>query len=377
MDIKNNSSKRPFLERVALFDLDKYYTPGVRILCHFLMWLVFTSLLQLNLFLDSDLPLSQAAAFAIRTLLCNMAVFYLFFYLAVPNTLLKNKVISTIISFIICIYVWILLNHYLLIFIDNHFKVESPYYTRGLKSNQQRTFWYVISPRNFIIALVPVLYSISPFFFTKIVFSIIRFYSQYFKTERRAIKLERDFLKSQLNPHFLFNTLNSIYALSLRKDDETPCVITHLSEMMRYTLYESDSQLVPLEKEMNYIENYVKLEKTRYKQNVNIICEIDDTQVNGHLIAPLLNFTFIENAFKYGLKDRNNGFIRLFISVQDETFNFLISNDKPEQAKRSEFGGIGLQNAKKRLQLLYPGKHTLLIKDEGDTFTVELSINLN
>src|SRR5690242_1958818 len=128
MDIKNNSSKRPFLERVALFDLDRYYTPGVCILCHFLMWLVFTSLLQLNLFLDSDLPLSQAAAFAIRTLLCNMAVFYLFFYLAVPNTLLKNKVISTIISFIICIYVWILLNHYLLIFIDNHFKVESPYY---------------------------------------------------------------------------------------------------------------------------------------------------------------------------------------------------------------------------------------------------------
>lgn len=360
-----------------MFDLDRYYTPGVRILCHFLMWLVFTSLLQLNLFLDSDLPLSQAAAFAIRTLMCNMAVFYLFFYLAVPNTLLKNKFVSGILSLVVCIYVWILLNHYILIFIDNHFNVQAPYYTRGLKANQQKSFWYELSPRNFFIALIPVFYSISPFFFTKIVFSIVRFYSQYFKTERRALKLERDFLKAQLNPHFLFNTLNSIYALTLRKDDQAPHVITHLSEMMRYTLYESDSQLVPVEKELNYINNYVKLERTRYKQNANIVCEIEDSQLNGHLIAPLLTFTFIENAFKYGLKDRKNGFIRLFISFEGNTFNFLISNDKTEQLKKTEFGGIGLQNAKKRLQLLYPGKHSLLIKDEGDTFTVELSINLN
>ncbi|MGN6800854.1 MAG: sensor histidine kinase [Ginsengibacter sp.] len=189
--------------------------------------------------------------------------------------------------------------------------------------------------------------------------------------------MERDFLKAQLNPHFLFNTLNSIYALTLRKDDQAPRVITQLSEMMRYTLYESDSQLVPLEKELNYINNYVKLERTRYKQNANIVCEIDDSQVDGHLIAPLLTFTFIENAFKYGLKDRKNGFVRLFISFEGNTFNFLIGNDKTEQLKKTEYGGIGLQNAKKRLQLLYPGKHSLLIKDEGDTFTVELSINLN
>jgi LytS/YehU family sensor histidine kinase len=253
----------------------------------------------------------------------------------------------------------------------------SPYYTRGLKSNQQESFWYVISPRNFLILFMPVFYSISPFFFTKIVFSIIRFYSESFKSEIKAFKLERDFLKSQLNPHFLFNTLNSIYALSLRKDDKAPQIITHLSEMMRYTLYESDAQLVSLEKELNYINNYIKLERTRYKQDVKIVCEIDDSHVNGHLIAPLLTFTFIENAFKYGLKDRNNGFICLKISMENDTFKFLISNDNTTESKETEFGGIGLQNAKKRLQLLYPGQHSLSIKDEVDTFTVELSIKLN
>jgi len=340
------------------------------------MWLVFTSLLQLNLFLDSDLPFDQAAAFAVRTLLCNLAVFYLFFYVAVPKTLLKNKLIPAVISFIACIYVWILLNHYFLIFISDHFNVQAPYYTRGLKANRLEPFLYVISPRNFLILLVPVFYSISPFFFTKIVLSIIRFYSQHFQTERRAFNLERDFLKAQLNPHFLFNTLNSIYALSLRKDDMAPRTITQLSEMMRYTLYESDSQLVSLEKELNYIENYVKLERTRYRQDVNIVCEIDDSDVDGLLIAPLLTFTFIENAFKYGLKNRNEGFIKLFISVEDNTFTFLISNDKQQQDKQAESGGIGLQNAQKRLQLLYPGKHFLSIKDEGQYFTVELLLNL-
>lgn len=376
MDIKNNSSKRPFLERVALFDLDKYYTPGVRILCHFLMWLVFTSLLQLNLFIDSALPFDQAAAFALRTLLCNVTVFYIFFYAVVPNTLLKNKVILALFSFIGCIILWNVLNHYFLLFIGKYFSIESPYYAKSVQAHKSASIWFIISPKNLVVSLTPIFYSLSPYFFTKIVFSIIRFYSQSFKVERRALKLERDFLKAQLNPHFLFNTLNSIYALSLRKDDKTPLVITHLSEMMRYTLYESDSQIVPLAKELNYIENYVKLERTRYRQNANIICEIDASQVNGHLIAPLLTFTFIENAFKYGLKDRNSGFIRLSISVQGNTFKFIISNDKSQEAKKSEFGGIGLQNAKKRLELLYPGKHFLLIKDEGDTFTVDLSINL-
>lgn len=378
MQIKNKrSTKRPFLERVATFDLERYYSPGVRILCHFSMWFVFTLLLQLNLFLDSELPFDQAAAFTIRTLLCNVAVFYFFFYVAVPNTILKNRAVLGLISFAISILIWIILNHYFLIFIATHFDVKAGYYTSGLEAHLQETIWFIISPKNIFVSLIPVFYSISPFFFIKIVFSIIRFYSQSFKSERRALRLERDFLKAQLNPHFLFNTLNSIYALSLRKDDRAPKTIIQLSDMMRYTLYESDAQLVPIKKELDYIKNYIKLERTRYKQNANIVCEIDDSQVNGQLIAPLLTFAFIENAFKYGLRNGDKGFITLFILVEDNTFDFVISNDKQEPEEKTGFGGIGLQNVQKRLQLLYPGMHSLSIKDEGDRFTVELFINLN
>ena len=241
----------------------------------------------------------------------------------------------------------------------------------------------LISPSNVIIGLTPVFYSISPYFFTKIVFSIIRFYGQAFKSERKALNLEveklnleRDFLKSQLNPHFLFNTLNNLYGLSLRGDEKTPEAITHLSEMMRYTLYESASEMVPLEKELHYLENYVRLEKMRYKQNADIVCDIDDSQVDGQLIAPLLTFSFVENAFKYGLKKRNGGFVKMQISVEEKEFYFSISNDKQEQEKKSEFGGIGLENVKKRLHLLYPQKHSLSIEDKGNIFSVELNINL-
>ena len=378
MQIRNNrSTKRPFLERVATFDLEKYYSPTVRILCHFSMWFVFTSLLQLNLFLDSNLPFDQAAAFTIRTLLCNMAAFYFFFYIAVPNTILKNRPVLGLISFAITILIWIILNHYFLIFIATHFDVKAGYYTSGLEDHLNETIWFILSPKNIFVSLIPVFYSISPFFFAKIVFSIMRFYSQSFKTERRALRLERDFLKAQLNPHFLFNTLNSIYALSLRKDDRAPQTITQLSEMMRYTLYESDAQLVPLEKELEYIKNYVKLERTRYSQNANIVCEIDEWHLDGQLIAPLLTFTFIENAFKYGLRNGDEGFITIFILVEQNTFDFVISNDKKEPEEKTGLGGIGLHNVQKRLQLLYPGKHLLSIKDEGDSFTVELFINLS
>lgn len=378
MQTKNKQrTKRPFLEKVATFDLEQYYTPWVRIYCHFSMWVIFTCLLQLNLFFDADLPFDQAAAFAGRSLLCNMTVFYCFFYVAIPNTLLKNRITGAFLSFAGCILLWIILNHYILLFIADHFVVKAPYYSQGVESNRQETFWYVISPRNIFVLLIPVFYSISPFFFTKIVFSIIRFYSHSFKAERREMNMERDFLKAQLNPHFLFNTLNSIYALSLRKDDKAPQTITHLSEMMRYTLYESDAQFVPLEKELDYIKNYIKLERTRYKQEVNIVCEIDDLQLNGQVIAPLLTFTFIENAFKYGLRNGDEGFITLFILVEDNTFDFVISNDKNSSEEKTKFGGIGLHNVQKRLQLLYPDKHSLSIKDEADRFTVELFINLS
>jgi hypothetical protein len=380
---ENHHPKLTFLERLALFDFDKYYTPGMRFLCHLFMWLFFTFLLQVTLFFDSGLPLDNTIAFASRSLICNMTVFYLFFYVLVPHTVLKSRVFAAILSLPFCVILWLVINHYCLVFIGKHFKVEAAYYKRGVEANLHETFWYVISPKNIIVGLTPIFYALSPYFFTKILFDIIRFYSKWFKSERKTIELqieklnlERDFLKAQLNPHFLFNTLNNLYGLALRADSQTPEMINQLAEMMRYSLYESNADKVLLEKELSYLKNYVMLEKRRYKAGTKIIFNIDDVQLDGQTIAPLLTFTFVENGFKYGLKSKKEKFLKITISVKNNTFYFYMVNDKEEKKIANDFGGIGLSNIRKRLDLIYPDNHELKIEDLGDRFYVSMIINL-
>ncbi|HXS56127.1 MAG TPA: sensor histidine kinase [Hanamia sp.] len=380
---ENHNLKLTFLERVALFDLDKYYTRGIRFLCHLFMWVFFTFLLQITLFFDSGLPLDNTIAFASRSLICNMAVFYLFFYVLVPHTVLKNRVIPAILSLPFCVILWLVLNHYCLVFIGKHFKVEGAYYKRGVEANLHENFWYVVSPKNIIVGLTPIFYALSPYFFTKILFDIIRFYSKWFKSERKTIELkiekldlEKNFLKAQLNPHFLFNTLNNLYGLALRADPQTPEMISQLAEMMRYSLYESNADKVPLEKELSYLKNYIMLERRRYKAGTEIIFNTDDVQLYGQTIAPLLTFTFVENGFKYGLKSKKEKFLKITISVKNDTFYFSMVNDKEEKRIANDFGGIGLSNTRKRLELIYPDNHDLKIEDLGNSFYVSMIINL-
>lgn len=385
MNKKANQSIKPtLLENIALFDFNKYYTPGIRFLCHLFMWMFFTFLLQMTLFFDSGLPLDDTMAFATRSLICNMTVFYLFFYVLVPHTVLKSRVIATILSLPFCVILWLILNHYCILFIGKHFNVQATYYKQSVEANIQERFWDVISPKNIIVGLTPVFYSVSPYFFTKILFDIIRFYSKWFKSERKSIELEieklnleKDYLKAQLNPHFLFNTLNNLYGLALRADSQTPEMISQLAEMMRYTLYESDADKVSLEKELAYLKNYIMLEKRRYKEGTNIIFNIDDSQLEGQTIAPLLTFTFVENGFKYGLRSKNERFLKTNIAIENGIFYFTICNDKDDNKKISPtVGGIGLLNIRKRLELIYPGKHELKIEDRGKSFYVSMMINL-
>jgi hypothetical protein len=377
--IKNmgrNKTRLTFLEKVALFDFNKYYTPGIRLVCHLSMWMIFTFLIQINLFLGSGLPLGNTLVFTGRSLLCNTSVFYLFFYFIVPKTILKNRIVLSILSFPILIILWLILNHYWLIIIGHHFTFENAYFKNAIIASERQTFIEVISPKNLLVESILVFYSISPFFFIKIVFDIIRFYSKLIKSEIEKLNLERDFLKTQLNPHFLFNALNNLYGLALRNDYQTPDVIMQLSEMMRYTLYESNADNVPVLKELEYLKNYVTLEKMRYRDNKEIVLNIDDSMVDGQTIAPLLTFTFVENGFKYGLKSKDNAFLKINVSVKSDHFYFSILNDKKEKTVNRKFGGIGLANVKKRLELLYPRKHELKIEDRENSFYVEMRIIL-
>jgi len=192
--------------------------------------------------------------------------------------------------------------------------------------------------------------------------------------ENQRLSAELAFLKSQINPHFLFNSLNSIYSLAYQKSDTTPEAILKLSEIMRYMLYECNDNKVDLSKELQYLQNFIDLQKIRFGNNAYIDFKIEG-QVRNQKIVPLLLIAFIENAFKHGIANDTLSPIRLLITLDDEHLHFYIHNKKHNN-NRDSSGGIGLNNVKRRLDLLYPGKYNLDIRDQIDTYTCELSLSL-
>lgn len=210
------------------------------------------------------------------------------------------------------------------------------------------------------------------------------FFKQWFEKDRLADRLEKlnietelKYLKSQINPHFLFNSLNSVYALTLRKDDKAPEVVLKLSDILRYILYDGGEKSVGLKKEIGYLENYLELEKIRYGKRLTIGFNIQG-DASGKEIAPMIFLPFIENSLKHGVNSNiGDTFINIQFIIENKKLQFRIENNKPSQklSESSDYqGGIGINNVKKRLSLLYPGKHQLEINEEGKTFVVNLSI---
>lgn len=198
--------------------------------------------------------------------------------------------------------------------------------------------------------------------------------------ETQRMQSEIKFLKSQINPHFLFNTLNSLYALTLKKSDNAPEIVIKLSEMMRYMLYECNERRVPLQKEVNYIENYLALEKLRQSGQSDIQFKVEG-QITDQTIAPLLFVPFLENSFKHGLNHQiNEGYVHVTMKVLDEKLLLRILNSKPNHSKQTiekQNGGIGLVNVRRRLSLLYPNQYKLDIEDNNKEHIVELSLDLS
>lgn len=190
------------------------------------------------------------------------------------------------------------------------------------------------------------------------------------------LKAEVDFLRSQVNPHFLFNILNNLYALTLKKSDLAPDVVLKLSAMMEYMLYDSDDTKVSLQKEISYVNSYIELEKLRFGQQSDIELKITG-KVSEQEIAPLLILPLIENAMKHGIgKQNGNAWLHGNLYVDDATVKLKVENSKPMISYQAAKGGIGLANLRKRLELLYPARHSLGIEDRGNSYFVELEIRL-
>lgn len=210
---------------------------------------------------------------------------------------------------------------------------------------------------------------------------LIRFMINWFESQKLRDELinhqqasELTLMRSQVNPHFLFNTLNNIYSLVYRKSPEAPEAVMKLSSIMRYMLYDSAEQKVPLEKEIEYLKNFIELQNLRVKHPDFVSLQIEGN-IEGRTIAPMLLISFVENAFKHSNKNLRPG-ILIHLSVLKEKVKFEVINyiKTGTSANDEPSSGIGLDTIRRRLELIYPGKHKLVISQDSVTFRINLEI---
>jgi two-component system sensor histidine kinase AlgZ len=219
--------------------------------------------------------------------------------------------------------------------------------------------------------------------FIVIFVGMLKFVEDWFKIEANKKELENEklsselrFLKAQINPHFLFNTLNNLYYLATVNSPNTTSVIEKLSQMMRYMLYESNHPLVPLEKELDYMENYISLEKLRLDNQVPIIFELIGNPENVKIV-PLIFITFLENAFKHGVSNNYKGsFVNVCVEINPEKIDYTVKNSKLPKENILTKSGIGLQNVNRRLELSYPEKYILNKYETDEVYEVHLTIEI-
>jgi hypothetical protein len=195
------------------------------------------------------------------------------------------------------------------------------------------------------------------------------------KTQQLAAELK--FLRFQINPHFLFNTLANMVSLARMKSDVLEPSLIKLSGLLRYSLYESDGEKVAVEKEIEYLQNYIELQQLRFGDDVDISLKIENKYPEA-VIEPLLLISFIENAFKHGIGMVPQPYIQTFLRIEKRSISFGVENNyNPQNFSKDKNRGIGLANIKARLDLLYPGKHELKIEDDGNIYKMALNIDLS
>lgn len=330
------------------------------VIIHILCWVILI-LINLLTFYNRFQDFPHEYQFYFRISL-DVLLFYLNYTLLVPKLLLNRKIVLYILVSFSFILFYSYLNNQ--VSPPPHLKEMAPR-MQGFKPNE-RIF------RGVQILVAVLLFAVG---------ASVKLVTEWYKNEKvkalietQKINTELSFLKTQLNPHFLFNSLNSIYSLANKKSDATTDAIVTLSELMRYMLYETDKEYVLLKKEIEYIKNYISLQNLRLKDSSGVRFNVHGNL--EHYIEPLLLISFIENAFKYGTDYTGKTNINIQISIEENNLILNIKNYISVKEKQKNNSGIGLQNVKSRLNLLYPSAHVLTINQSENEYSVELVLNL-
>ncbi|MBX2871251.1 MAG: histidine kinase [Saprospiraceae bacterium] len=191
--------------------------------------------------------------------------------------------------------------------------------------------------------------------------------------EKQKLEAELNLLKSQVNPHFLFNSLNSIFVMMEKDRSKSKSMLLQLSDVLSHQLYQTQKRSVPLQLEVDNLKNYIELERTRHGDLAKVQVEIQEN-LNGHLIAPMLLLPIVENAFKHS-KSNSDYWINIGLGLEEHQLSFQVGNSQGQN--NNQQGGLGLANLKRQLGLLYPNKHHLAIDQNQDAFTINLKIELD
>lgn len=337
---------------------------GMHVVEHILFALL-SFFILLNIFKTSSPPARVDYVYSALFLSTILPAIYLHLYWLLPNVSGKKPLIYYVIPLLLvtAFFIWInmqLFDHWSVKLFPGFFFIS--YYQ-----------WWEIALFFIVFISVTTLLKLSKSWFV-----VSRLQRQLLETDKQRVQAELRALKAQINPHFFFNTLNSIYSMSLDKDERLPGTVLQLSELMRYFLYESREDLVPLSKEIRVLNDYIALQKIRSDEKLEIKMEMDEDP--GQLkIAPLLLIAFVENAFKHGAKGSTaNAFINIKLTVAQNTVNFRVENNKGvvDETGKEDHGGLGLDNVKRRLELIYPQRHRLLIQNGDKIFLAQLQLQL-
>ncbi len=347
------------------------------VVVHIVVWLLFLSLPTLFNPRRAGFSLSEFAADLMEPPrwsngLLLMVVFYCNYYVAIPKLYLHRKYALLFLSFLVCFGAFFLLN--------SAMRPDPAHMPPGPQPGMPLPPGWAGGHQPFHAS--PGMYylgnSFNLFMFI-IVYTVsfgARIYELYQKMKRDMLNTQITFLKAQINPHFLFNTLNSIYSLALIQSDEAPHAVLKLSGMMRYSVSEAGQSYVQLSKELEYIDNYIALQKLRLPPKVKISYTLTGDPI-GKQIAPFLIIPFVENAFKYGVNPDDDSDINITLRIVGSAIDLHVINNKVRL--RPDDGntvGLGINTTRMRLSMLYPGRHVLTINDNAVTFNVSLQIQL-
>jgi two-component system, LytTR family, sensor kinase len=339
-----------------------------RPIVHLMFWTLFVLIGSFLFSYQQNFPYF----FFLINFLVHLPVFILFtyglVYFLVPTFLLNQRYWQFFLSLLVFVVVATLMR----IFIGRYI-----YYALFIPEILHPAEWL-----NIDIFLVNLIWVLAP----AILFSMFKYYKNWTRsqalaneTERKHLAAELQVLKAQLNPHFLFNTFNNLYVLALQKSDKTPVVISKISDLFYYIIYECNAVEVPVSKEIKLIEDYILLEKLRYTNRLSVIFEKDIDSAE-YRVPPMLLYSFVENCFKHGSSpDPTTPWIMLVIRVRKNKLEFEASNSIPSANCLNDqiIEGVGLSNIKRRLELIYPNNHQLIIRKENCEFFVKLIIQKN